>query len=105
LLDGGGALAAYGFLLAGPGKIDGLGPAFFTKFLYFMGYGRAGGTLQPLILDSRVARNLNALRSTGWKTTGWPLAQYEEYLEWARTEAMGPGPVTSADEAEFRIWS
>lgn len=53
-----GAVASYGVLR---GAIKGLGPAFFTKLLYFL--GPAGGTVPPpapLILDMRVARVLRA---------------------------------------------
>ncbi|MEA5360190.1 hypothetical protein VA596_11640 [Amycolatopsis sp., V23-08] len=41
-------------------KPKGLGPAFFTKILYFAGYRRGHGGPQPLILDSVVAAGLPA---------------------------------------------
>ncbi|CAM5576594.1 hypothetical protein SBADM41S_04923 [Streptomyces badius] len=58
LLATDGAVAGYRRL---SGAIAGLGPAFFTKFLYF-----AGGAVvdapgpRPLILDQRIARVLRA---------------------------------------------
>jgi hypothetical protein len=76
-----GAVAAYG-ALQGPLKLKYLGPAFFTKILYFAGYDTPRD-LRPLILDKFVAIGLQA----GWPWAGWSSAQYSEYLhhahEWA----------------------
>jgi len=38
--------------------VRGLGPAFFTKLLYFAGYRRGTGGVQPLILNKIVAQRL-----------------------------------------------
>ncbi|MGN6610118.1 MAG: hypothetical protein ACTHMS_24310 [Jatrophihabitans sp.] len=72
---------AYNFLAPdGRPRIRGLGPAFFTKYLYFA----AGADLHPLslILDARVARSLIA---AGWTSMhargGWPSTTYGRYLE------------------------
>ena len=55
---------AYGSLIRrGGGVIPGLGPAFFTKFLYFAGRGE--GAVPSLILDARVA---SSLCRAGWTT-------------------------------------
>jgi hypothetical protein len=55
-----GAVAAYRQLR---GAIQGLGPAFFTKFLYFAGDALTDVPRpRPLILDQRIARVLRALR-------------------------------------------
>lgn len=73
-----------------------LGPAFFTKFLYFAG---AGAPTHPsLILDSRVA---TALHRAGWTSLGtrggWPAQTYRRYTEllgrWAagRTSSRSTG--------------
>ncbi|MBC2590391.1 hypothetical protein NPA35_00670 [Rhodococcus aetherivorans] len=68
-----------------------LGPAFFTKFLYFAG---AGAPTQPsLILDSRVA---TALHRAGWTSLGtrggWPAQTYRRYTallaRWADEYAL-----------------
>ncbi|WP_087062838.1 8-oxoguanine DNA glycosylase OGG fold protein [Corynebacterium glutamicum] len=62
---------------SGPAKIRGLGPAFFTKLLYFAA-GRPGpaDVRHPLILDKRVAHAL------GWaKRAGWRTAEYSQYLD------------------------
>lgn len=64
-----------------------LGPAFFTKYLYFAGAGAPDH--QSLILDSRVA---GSLVDIGWASLhpdgGWPSETYERYCtllaRWAR---------------------
>jgi hypothetical protein len=65
-----------------------LGPAFFSKLLYFGGYRRSAGGVQPLILDRRVAASLpeqaGAARSRLW---GWPAADWIAYLRWAAGQA------------------
>jgi hypothetical protein len=58
--------------------ISGLGPAFFTKYLYFAGGGRAEHGCS--ILDENVALSLN--RTTGWKSlpsSKWLASAYERY--------------------------
>lgn len=104
VLFDGGPSRAYERLLKGAGHVTGLGPAFFTKFLYFVGYDLLGSTLRPLILDRYVARGMNKLRGTEWPDSSWSLRVYLEYLEWARAEAHGTSPVATEDEAEYRIW-
>lgn len=58
-------------------RIKYLGPAFFTKLLYFAaGRPAPADTRHPLILDRRVAVAL------GWtKTSGWSTAEYSDYLD------------------------
>lgn len=73
-----GPVAAYA-LLSGPGRIPGLGPAFFTKVLYF-GHGADLGPGGPLILDRYVAAALNDLYGWGWPLAGWSSKQYADYL-------------------------
>lgn len=59
-------------------RIAHLGPAFFTKWMYFSAYDAwAESSLAPLILDRRVAASL------GWKSTGWSASEYAEYLNGA----------------------
>ena len=103
LLEGRGSIAAYAYLLDGPGHVAYLGPTFFTKFLYFIGYGRILGQSQPLILDRFVARGMNDVRGTNWGDTGWTAQQYEQYVLWAGSEVV-TGPLPSEDEVEFKIW-
>lgn len=77
-------------------NIPSLGPAYATKFFYYIGYCRplvAGR--HPLILDKNVAVALNRLLDLGWPTSGWTSGQYETYLdiagEWS-DEWDGCGP-------------
>lgn len=58
-------------------RIKYLGPAFFTKLLYFAaGRPTPADTRHPLILDRRVAVAL------GWtKTSGWRTSEYSQYLD------------------------
>ncbi|MCT1806254.1 8-oxoguanine DNA glycosylase OGG fold protein [Corynebacterium sanguinis] len=62
---------------SGSAKVKGLGPAFFTKLLYFAaGRPAPADTRHPLILDRRVAAAL------GWtKTSGWRTSEYSQYLD------------------------
>ncbi|MEV0210672.1 hypothetical protein AB0H97_36365 [Streptomyces sp. NPDC050788] len=91
-----GAVAAYRVMR---GAIGGLGPAFFTKFLYFAGAGlpQVPGS-RPLILDRCIARVLRAhamragqeagfeqparLAAWLWSNGGWSAHRYGIYLQW-----------------------
>ncbi|MEU6339414.1 hypothetical protein ABZ883_00445 [Streptomyces sp. NPDC046977] len=96
-----GAVVAYNALR---GAICGLGPAFFTKFLYFAGSAisdLAGPA--PLILDQRIARVVRAyatrlggelgleeparLAKWLWSDGGWTAYRYNVYLRWAHGAA------------------
>jgi len=100
-------------------KIRKLGPAFFSKFLYFVGLG-AGAAPLPVILDTRVATSLETLGAQeGWAFTDFtkvtrnkkhqiayvkPYAEgYMRYVEtlgqWAR-ELGCP----RADFVEYFLW-
>lgn len=69
----GDAAAAYGLLIRrGGGVIPGLGPAFFTKYLYFIGAGAPDH--RCMILDARVATSLH---QAGWMTM--PAGSYNWY--------------------------
>lgn len=99
-LDAGGPLPAY-FMLrnavdaAGVGHLKGLGPAFFTKFLYFARPGGAG--VQPLILDQLLAGAVRRLCSDKALLVGstWTTTDYAFYL--AFMHAL-------ADRAESDSW-
>ncbi|WP_422733381.1 hypothetical protein ACN26Y_21455 [Micromonospora sp. WMMD558] len=87
LLQDEGPFPAYAALLPG-GRlyVNGVGPSFFTKFLYFAGYLSAVDQLRPLIFD-RVVRD--ALRMLcGLDLRGNSVADYETYLELARNWAQ-----------------
>ncbi|MEV4947856.1 hypothetical protein [Streptomyces sp. NPDC053755] len=100
-LRGAGAEAAYAELL---GRIRGLGPSFFTKFLYFAGASvpPAAGP-RPLILDRVLARRLRSLaqavgQETGhdpdgsiarwvWREGGWSAHRYGVYCSFMQAAA------------------
>jgi hypothetical protein len=89
----------------GKSRIAHLGPAFFTKYLYF-----AGGPSPEnpcLILDRVVA---NALAARGWtslKTSAWPTATYSRYLDlisrW-RVAAGDAGPAVGSELARCDLF-
>lgn len=97
--------SAYAQLYRATGTpIPHLGPAFFTKYLYFAG---AGIPTHPCtILDSRVARTLHtrcdwtSLRSGG----NWPPRTYQRYCDllarWADGEGAHLGREVGPDEIE-----
>lgn len=95
--------AAYDVLYpAGRTRLKYLGPAFFTKFLYFAGGGEPSHPC--LILDARTS---NALKGFGWDgmgTTGWSASTYVRYCEqlrwWADHAASNLGRPIAADEIE-----
>ncbi|MFJ1768519.1 hypothetical protein ACIOD2_49960 [Amycolatopsis sp. NPDC088138] len=69
-------------------KLKGLGPAFFTKILYFAGYRRGHGGPQPLILDSVVAARLPPEAGAAPRfTSGWWTSTWRDYLLWAAEQA------------------
>ncbi|WP_141279806.1 8-oxoguanine DNA glycosylase OGG fold protein [Pseudonocardia hydrocarbonoxydans] len=81
-----------------PQHVRGLGPAFFTKLIYFAGYRRSAGGVQPLILDKRVASRLPADAGPARRRDGgWPSSEWVTYLRWAAEQA---GRATFGDEPE-----
>ena len=88
LLRADGPVKAYA-CLHGDGRnlLPHLGPAFGTKVLYFSGYRRSHGELQPLILDRYVATALKRLYNPNWPAHGWTTAQYAGYLGLAHSLA------------------
>lgn len=100
---------AYGTLIRrGGGVIPGLGPAFFTKFLYFAGGGDVDHP--AAILDARVARSLHRL---GWSSlpsgwANWFTATYVSYCDllgrWAEEVAQDRGAAVGRDELEYLLF-
>ncbi|MFJ8441533.1 8-oxoguanine DNA glycosylase OGG fold protein [Kitasatospora griseola] len=80
-----GAVAAYR-AFNNAHRIPYLGPAFFSKVLYFAGDrdgdGAMAGPHRPLILDRVVSVALRRLRivDAGWPLRGWTSSQYAQYL-------------------------
>ena len=94
-----GALDAYG-LLGGACRLQGLGPAFGTKYLYFCPQPAAGP--RALILDRLVARWLARNARVSLNPGFWSPNTYGRYLELLRSwaEALGAAP----DEVEMCIF-
>ncbi|WP_236728511.1 hypothetical protein [Mycolicibacterium obuense] len=84
ILERDGAVAAYESMLrGGTSQTKFMGPAYFTKFLFFIGYQNPAVTgLRPLVLDKRVATELRARGVFGPKSgdADWPSNLYERYL-------------------------
>lgn len=106
--------SAYSTLIR-PGKaaIPYLGPAFFTKVLYFASEGASG--TRCLILDARVARSLH---NAGWATlphrrknftANWHTDTYVAYCElmqrWAEEASSELGVEVSPDEIELALFA
>lgn len=95
--------AAYRRLFSGT-RLPYLGPAFFTKYLYFAGGGFPDHPC--VILDSQVADALN--RRCGWHSLrsggNWPSETYQRYCtlltRWAREETDRSGRQVCPDEIE-----
>ena len=85
-----GAVAAYRSMLSGGrAKTKFMGPAYSTKFLFFIGYRNPAVTgLRPLILDKRVATALRSREVFGPKVrdSGWPSSLYERYLSYCQQQ-------------------
>jgi hypothetical protein len=83
-------VAAYGSMLSGGrAQTKFMGPAYFTKFLFFIGYQNpAVNGLRPLILDKRVATALRSRNVFGPKAGDgdWPSGLYERYLAYCQQQ-------------------
>lgn len=105
LLTTSGPVAAYQSMLPRqPNHVKYLGPAFFTKYLYFTAGFPTAVKPQPLILDKYVALALN--RHYGWslRTTGWSSSDYGRYLDLAAEKAQAAGPGHSAAGFEMALF-
>ncbi len=86
----------------GASRLHGLGPAFFTKLLYFAGFRRGTVGVQPLIVDARVARALRVAGGPALRTWGWSSEEWLTYLAWASEKAAERN--VSADAIELRLF-
>ncbi|MEU1684084.1 hypothetical protein [Micromonospora sp. NPDC005707] len=82
-------------------RLPRLGPAVFTKLLYFAGYRRGAGGRQPLILDSVVSRRLPAEAGVK-RPSGWVPDEWLAYLAWAADQAQRRG--IEPDEVEMALF-
>ncbi|MET8257121.1 hypothetical protein [Micromonospora sp. NPDC005205] len=78
-------------------RLPWLGPGLFTKVLYFVGYRRGVGGVQPLILDRVVAGQLPAEAGVG-RRNGWSSEEWLAYLRWAAGQARVRGVEPDAVE-------
>jgi hypothetical protein len=101
IVSNGGAAAYRSMARPGEANIPYLGPSFFTKFLYFVGWNRSADTIQPLILDRFVALALNEIDESAWTEVGpWTHDQYQRYVEAAHgLETWAP------DAVEMRLFN
>ncbi len=78
---------------------------FFTKLLYFAGYRRGVGGVQPLILDSVVGNALppevDIRRPVERDAPPWTSAEWLTYLRWAAIQPDGAEP----DTVETRLFA
>lgn len=98
----GSALAGYhAFSSSDVAYLKGLGPAFFTKLLYFAaGEPTVDQDGHPLILDQKVAKAI------GWPAkTWWSAQEYQDYLELVDHVRRLLVPVPRADCIEFALFS
>ncbi|MFJ7147601.1 hypothetical protein ACIQVT_05270 [Streptomyces sp. NPDC100445] len=75
-------------------RIKFLGPAFFTKVLYFAGHEQCDPVVapRPLILDRYVALALRAeAPDEKWRLGGWTTQRYLRYLTFAHDQAQRVG--------------
>jgi hypothetical protein len=89
-----------------PAHVRDLGPAFFTKLLYFAGYRRGRSGVQPLILDSGVARALpEAAGAPRRRRGGWRSAEWMDYLRWAAEQAQRPAFDGEPERVEMALFA
>lgn len=94
------------FNSASPTHLRGLGPAFFSKVLYFAGYRRGAGGVQPLILDRRIASHLPpAAGPAHARQWGWPSEHWIAYLRWAADQATRTVFGGEPDTVEMALFS
>ena len=79
--------------------IPNLGPSYFTKFLYFGGYGAKPYMPQPLIMDDNVIKALKDVTNQHWEPS---VADYVRYLDTAADWAFEFG--VAADVVERRLF-
>ena len=86
-------------------RLPRLGPSFFTKVIYFAGYRRGRGGVQPLVLDAVVARQLRRLGVlTGRGSGSWTSQQWLSYLDWAAEEATDPKFGGEPEQVELELF-
>ncbi|MGW4086246.1 8-oxoguanine DNA glycosylase OGG fold protein [Streptomyces sp. NPDC004822] len=99
-----GPVAAY-YAFNNDQHIKHLGPAFFTKVLYFAGHEQCDETWRPLILDRFVALALRAADTEEtWPTSGWTTPWYRRYVHITHEHALKAGVAPDQIEAALFSW-
>ncbi|MFF0086036.1 hypothetical protein ACFYR1_41045 [Streptomyces canus] len=82
-------------------RIPHLGPAFFSKVLYFAGHDTAVSHHRPVILDSVVSRALKAegVADGSWPENGWSSDRYRLYVDGVHSYARSRGVLPDQVEA------
>jgi hypothetical protein len=62
-------------------RVSGLGPSYFTKLMYFVGYGAKPYLSQPLIMDDNVVAGLHKVTGRPWEAS---LEHYIRYIDLAK---------------------
>jgi hypothetical protein len=87
-------------------KLKWLGPAFFTKIIYFAGYRRGRGGVQPLILDRVVAGRLpNEAGPANRFIANWWTSTWRDYIVWAAEQARRSRFSDEPDHVEMDLFS
>jgi hypothetical protein len=95
-----GPVAGYESMLAGgSAQTKYMGPAYFTKYLFFTGYHDPAAELRPLILDKRVATALRERGVFGPRAgnADWPSELYQRYLVYCREQNPADPVAVEAD--------
>jgi hypothetical protein len=80
--------------------ISGLGPSYFTKLMYYAGYGAKPYMSQPLIMDDNVVAGLIKVTGQQWEAS---VDDYVRYLDLAKDWAYEFG--TEPDVIERRLFA
>ena len=80
-------------------RVANLGPSYFTKFLYFGGFGIKPYMPQPLIMDDNVIEGLKAVTRQPWTASA---ADYVRYID--RAAKWATEFSTAADVVERRLY-
>ncbi len=96
---------AYVSCYRGCGQIPGIGPSFFTKWLWALSLGTGKLTVQPCIKDFRVDSARKQLGSDWLLQSRGSAKRYIEYCELLQAVAAAMGHGWSAEKLEYLLYS